>query len=169
VADNAGSEAGRACHKKLAGFWNQESRVYLVGHGDWELCTLAGHSPEKIALFLRAAQMPRVKTISVVACNLGRGVKWKPGSALTQHCETSFGGQLYKHIHIFCEKLAVRTLNTAVHPYTGQKYTRLEGAKWQHKEEGTKIVFSAAGYQVISPSLDQQLDDIIDEMNDMIK
>jgi len=169
LAANAEFDAARACHQKLAGFWNQESRVYLVGHGDWELCTLAGHSPDKIALFLRAAQMPRVKTVSVVACDLGRDAKWKPGTALAQHCETSFGGQLYKHIHIYCDKLAVRTLNTAVHPRTGQKYTRLNKAEnWQNHQDETKIVFSAGGYQVISPWLDQ-LDDIIDEINDMIK
>lgn len=162
-------ESARACHEKLAGFWNQESRLYLCGHGNWRLCTLARHSPEKIALFLRAAQMPKVKMVSVVSCNLGRGVTWRPGRPLTQHCETSFGAKLYAHIHILCEKLAVRTIEVAVGDTTGKKKTRLnEAHEWQHHQAETKIVFSAAGYQVLTRSLDQQLDDIIDDFNEML-
>jgi hypothetical protein len=49
------------------------SRVYLVGDGNWRLARLSGRSPENIADLLACSGMTAVKVVSIVADGLGRG------------------------------------------------------------------------------------------------
>lgn len=124
-------DEARNCHAKLTQIWNARSRVYLVGHGNWRARTLAGHTPSELTLFLRQAQMPRVKLISIVACSLGAGpmedadlrIRTASHDHRIENSARSFGAEFYKSARVFCERLAVRTLSTLVDRDTGQKLT----------------------------------------------
>jgi hypothetical protein len=50
----------------------RDSRVYLVGEGDWRQQKLSGWSPGEVADLLGQAGMPAVKVVSIVADSLGR-------------------------------------------------------------------------------------------------
>lgn len=131
---NAKFDEARNCHAKVAQIWNGRSRVYLIGHGDWRAKTLAGHSPTEVALFLRMAQMPRVKLISIVACSLGAGpiedadlrLRTASHDHRIQNSARSFGAEFYKSARVFSERLAVRTQPTSFDPMTGRKHTMTE-------------------------------------------
>lgn len=69
VSSNAGVENFQATLARLS----TDSRLYLVGSGDWRQRTLSGWLPEKVADLLGKHRMPAVKVISIVADSLARG------------------------------------------------------------------------------------------------
>jgi hypothetical protein len=110
-----------------------------------------------------------VATISVVACNLGRGTTVDNvlvDNLRIQHSAKNFGEELYSHLHIYCEKFSVRTASVAVHPDSGRKYTRDAATNdWKDKEPGSKIVFSSSGSiaDVYLKKYDEEIDEILFE------
>lgn len=68
VRSGAGVEDVQSALNRLSA----ESRLYLVGSGDWRQRTLSGWLPEEVADLLGQQRMPAVKVISIVADSLGR-------------------------------------------------------------------------------------------------
>jgi hypothetical protein len=49
-----------------------ETRIYLRGHGNWQLTTLGGWGPKAVALLLRVNGLANARVISITGCNAAR-------------------------------------------------------------------------------------------------
>ena len=75
----------------------QNSRVYLVGSGNWRRRRLAAWSPEEVADLLGQVEMPAVKVISIVADGLGRSVS-ATGKPVRPECLDSFAAVFHRRL-----------------------------------------------------------------------
>jgi hypothetical protein len=119
----------------------QNSRVYLVGSGNWRRRKLAAWSPEEVVDLLGQVEMPPVKVISIVADGLGRSVS-ATGKPARPECLDSFAAVFHRRLkEVWRIRTVVhaRVLKVAVvfpgrdgqplagAPALGRKVTALEG------------------------------------------
>lgn len=117
------------------------SRVYLVGSGDWQHRILSTWSPEEVADLLGQENTPAVKVISIVGGCLGRG-----GTASTEpeqpECMDSFAALFHRrlkdvwqirtlvHARVLQVTVVLPSTNfppVADTPASGQKVTLVDG------------------------------------------
>ncbi|HLZ98774.1 MAG TPA: hypothetical protein VKP66_12625 [Steroidobacteraceae bacterium] len=73
---------------------SRQSRLYLVGRGDWRARTLSGWTAAQTAALLGQAGTPAVRVISVVADELGRDLASTHATDLREPAD-SFAAQLH--------------------------------------------------------------------------
>lgn len=73
---------------------SSQSRLYLVGRGDWRARTLSGWTAAQTAALLGQAGTPAVRVISVVADELGRDLAGAHATDLREPAD-SFAAQLH--------------------------------------------------------------------------
>lgn len=83
--------------RKAIGELTTESRLYLLGKGDWRLRTLGMASAEQVADLLGAARLRDVKTLSIVSDALGRDVQ-PLESDVVPEISDSFAAQLHRRL-----------------------------------------------------------------------
>jgi hypothetical protein len=144
----------------LDGTTTARSRIYVLGHGDWQAGTLGSIGPDDLAWAFRDAGLLQAKVVSVVSCKLGTG---QPSVGLLKGTSNSFAARFHM-------ALRERGLNTVVYArttnvtaiiesddedYIGAKRVEIEvkGDVTVHVEDGsdryaarmTKIEFYWAG------------------------
>ncbi len=126
-------------------------RLYLVAHGDWQSQKLGSWTADHVAALIKALGLPTIKTVSVVACELGRDLQSTDYVRIGQSAD-SFASKLHALLKSVCgieTMLHARLLTTKVHE-GGSKWVRprvdlsesseLKGAE-QHHMKFSKITF----------------------------
>ncbi len=122
---NVNTVAGEvAVALKEAGGLSLDSRVYLLGHGDWQQQTLGGAKGEWVADAL--SKLPKVNRVSVFGCSLARDKTASIEHLVTQSAN-SFAQML--HLLLFGESdVYARVFDVKV-TLDGSRQTYLEDAK----------------------------------------
>jgi hypothetical protein len=130
------------------------SRLYIVGHGDWQSQRIASWNAKEVAKLLVTAGMPKVRTISLVACQAGRNMD---GSDLVKGSANSFGSQFHKVLSkeykiktvVYARVHKVRTYKEGA-AEQGRKLTRSDTQEVgvHHQEQSKKKFYWSSGKQV---------------------
>lgn len=88
------------------------SRLYLVGNGDWRARTLGGWNPPQLAAWLAAGGLGGLRTVSIVADALGRDRGGTDAAPLTEAMD-SFAASLHRSL------LATAGITTVLHARVG--------------------------------------------------
>jgi hypothetical protein len=118
-------------------------RVYVMGHGNWQMGTIGGYNADFVAETLRTAlDGTKVKVVSVLGCELGRDIV-TGGSALVAVSCDSFAAKLHRHLKGFCDVLYARVFDVNVRA-DGTKRTSLNDNLIHHRE-ASKVKFHWLG------------------------
>ncbi len=135
--------AARKLRSAFTGFWNEGTRVYLIGHGSWKNHTVGTKwGPDTAAAMLRSAGMCSVAVVSLICCKLARDEDTPSDGIRVNESMSSFAAQFHRHLKNLGIETYVfgRTYNVGVDLGSGSKWTTKEGRRERHRDR-SKILF----------------------------
>jgi hypothetical protein len=158
-----GQPGALAAKFKLAaavGKLDKNSRLYLIGHGNWQAQTLGGASADTWANTLIKAGLKAVKIVSVTGCQTARDFDTASDLRVTQSAD-SFAARLHVklkelgcHTDLYGRAYKVRIRSGNDGAKRGAKYT--EG---QFHRPNSKIFFTWEGDRQVRKWVDYTSDD----------
>lgn len=123
-----------------------QSRIYMIGHGNWQAQTLGGDTAQTWANTFIACGMPQVKLVSITGCQAGRDFGSTDQLRVTEDAN-SFASQFHQllgaagvRISVYARAYKVRIRSGGAEGTRGSKFT--EGA---HHRPNSKILFTWQG------------------------
>jgi hypothetical protein len=147
--------------RKGLGGLTSNSRLYIVGHGDWQMQCVGALSGAAMAKLLFDHGLRHAKVISVVACEAARDIGLRnlpsrPPKLLAASAD-SFASKFHYalnvthdlNIDVLARTLEVAALPSGYESNVGRKVTQSASGAMLHKATGSKVRFTMRGSQQI--------------------